>query len=148
MTNSEFCITREKHLDHMVKVVPFIVCAYALQCFFIMKLGPVEYAIDGLFFLGGCLISMITAFVTYDLTHVVKFHDENFTVSINWLNYHRTYVYQDLTMIEVSEAGQTFATVTLTTRSGKKFGFYFVDEADKIKAWLEKKRLPEMQAAA
>lgn len=148
MTNTEFFVTREKHLDHMVKVVPFIVCAYALQCYFIVKLGPVEFAMDGLFFLGGCLVSMIMGFVTYDLTHVVKFQEETFSVSINWLNYHQTYAYQDLASIEITEAGQSFSTLTLTTRSGKKFGFYFVDEADKIKAWLEKKRIPEMQAAA
>ncbi len=148
MTNSEFCVTREKHLDHMVKVVPFIVCAYAIQCYFITKIGPVGFVVDGLFFLGGCLVMMIAGFITYDLTHVVTFQEDTFTVSIKWLYYQKSYAYQDLSMIEVSEAGQTFATITLTTHSGKKFGFYFVDEADKIKAWLEKKRIPELQAAA
>jgi hypothetical protein len=148
MTKSEFYMTREKHMDHMVKVVPFIVCAYALQCYFIVKLGPIEYAVDGLYFLGGCLISMILAFVTYDLTHVVKFQEDTFSVSIKWLNYERIYAYRDLEQIEVSEPGQSFGTLMITTRSGKKIGFYFVDEADKIKAWLEKKRTPEMQVAA
>jgi hypothetical protein len=148
MTNSEFFVTREKHLDHMVRVVPFIVCAYALQCYFIVKLGPVEFAMDGLFFLGGCLVSMIMAFVTYDLTHVVKFQEDSFSVSISWLNYEETYNYQDILLVEVSDVGQTFATINLTAKNGKKFAFYFVDEPDKIKAWIEKKRTPEMQLAA
>ena len=148
MTKAEFCITREKHLDHMVKVVPFIVAAYAVQCYFITKIGNVDFAVDGLFFLGGCLVLMIIGFTTHDLTHIAKFQEETFSVSVNWLNYHRTYSYQDLSTIEISEAGQTFATLNLTTHNGKKISFYFVDEADKLKVWLEKKRLPELQAAA
>jgi hypothetical protein len=44
--------------------------------------------------------------------------------------------------------GQPFATIHFTTVSGKKFGFYFVDDADKIKAWIEQKQIPEMQSAA
>ena len=30
-------LSREKHLDHMVRVVPFIVFCYAVQCFIITK---------------------------------------------------------------------------------------------------------------
>jgi hypothetical protein len=148
MTNSEFYVTREKHLDHMVRVVPFIVCAYAIQCYFITRIETIDFAVNGLFFLGGCLVSMIAGFITYDLTHVVKFENETFSVSVKWLHYNKTYAYQDLTSIEISEAGQSFATLTLTTNSGKKMGFYFIDEPDKIKAWLEEKRVPELQAAA
>lgn len=148
MTNSEFFITREKHLDHMVRVVPFIVCAYAIQCYFINRIASIDFAVDGLFFLGGCLVAMIAGFITYDLTHVVKLEEETFSVSVKWLNYKKTYNYLDITLVEISEAGQNFATLTLTTNTGKKLGFYFIDEPDKLKAWLEKKRLPELQAAA
>lgn len=148
MTETGFCVTREKHMDHMVKVVPFIVCAYALQCYFFMKLGPVNFALDGLYFLGGCLASMIMGFITYDLTHVVKFGEDSFSISVNWLNYEKCYAYKDLIAIEVSEVGQPFGTLTLTTQNGKKFGIYFVDAPDKIKAWLEQKRMPELQKAA
>lgn len=148
MKHSDFYLTREKHLDHMVMVVPFIVFAYAIQCFFITRIGPVDFVVDGLFLLGGCLVLMIAGFITYDLTHIVKLEDEAFSVSVNWLNFHRTYSYHDLSLIEISESGQSFATLTLTTHNGKKIGFYFIDDPDKIKAWLEKKRIRELQAAA
>lgn len=141
-------ITREKHLDHMVRVVPFIVVAYAIQCYFISQMGGTGFAINGLFFLGGCLISMITAFVTYDLTHTVNFKDEECEVSIKWLNYHRTIKYADIAEARVTEPGQTFSTLKLKMHDGRKFGFYFIDDADRIKAWLEKKRIPELQMAA
>ena len=32
----------------------------------------------------------------------------------------------------------------LQLKAEKKFGFYFVDDADKIKAWIEQKQIPEM----
>jgi hypothetical protein len=148
MTNAEFCVTREKHLDHMVKVVPFIVCAYAIQCYFISKVDTVDIAANGLFFLGGCLVFMITGFIIYDMTHTVTFENEKFTIEVKWLKYSKTFTYFDITNVEISEAGQSFATLTLTTKDGKKMGFYFVDEADKIKTWLEQKRIPQLRSAA
>lgn len=48
----------------------------------------------------------------------------------------------DLTHMVTFE--EPFATTHFTTESGKKFGFYFVVDADKIKAWIEQKQIPEM----
>lgn len=148
MTTSEFSITREKHMDHMVRVVPFIVTAYAIQCYFILQLDSQEFGVNGLFALGGMLIAMISAFITYDLTHTVKFQENSLTIAVGWLGYKKEISYLDLIEVEVTDPGQSFSTLQLKTRTGKKFGFYFIDDADKIKQWLEKKRTPEMQAAA
>jgi hypothetical protein len=148
MTTPEFCISREKHLDHMVRVVPFIVTAYAIQCYFILQMDSQEFGVNGLFVLGGMLIAMISAFITYDLTHAVIFHEHSLTISINWLGYKKEIFYQDIISVEITEPGQSFSTLQLKMKSGKKFGFYFIDEADKIKQWIEQKRTPEMQVAA
>lgn len=145
---NDFAVSREKHLDHMVRVVPFIVTAYAIQCYFIMQAEPAEFSVNALFFLGTCLTLMISGFIVYDLTHVVKFHDEDLTISVAWLGHKKTISYQDLEHIEVADPGQSFSTLIIKTRSGKKYGFYFIDDADKIKSWLEQKRLPELRAAA
>lgn len=141
-------ITREKHLDHMVKVVPLIVFAYAIQCYFIAQMGPVEYATTGLLFLGACLGMMIAAFVTYDLTHIVKLDDEGLSIEMKWLGYRREMKFSELSEIHVSEPGESFSTIKIVSKSGKKYGFYFVDDAEKIKAWIEEKRAPEMKLAA
>jgi hypothetical protein len=145
---NDFSVTREKHLDHMVRVVPFIVVAYAIQCYLIMRAGPAEFSVNGLFFLGACLTLMITGFIVYDLTHVVTFEADNLTISMSWLGYKEAVSYQNITQIEVSDPGQSFSTLILKTSSGKKYGFYFIDDADKIKSWLEQKRLPELRVAA
>jgi hypothetical protein len=148
MTSPEFSITREKHLDHMVRVVPFIVTAYAIQCYFILQLDSQEFGINGLFVLAGMLIAMISSFITYDLTHTVKFQENSLTISVGWMGYKKEIFYQELLEVEVSDPGQSFSTLQLKTKAGKKYGFYFIDDADKIKKWLEQKRAPEMQAAA
>jgi hypothetical protein len=148
MTSLEFSITREKHLDHMVRVVPFIVTAYAIQCYFILQLDSQEFGVNGLFVLAGMLIAMISSFIIYDLTHAVKFQENSITISVEWLGYKKDIFYHELIEIEVSDPGQSFSTLKLKTKAGKKYGFFFIDDADKIKIWLEQKRTPEMQVAA
>ena len=146
--NESFRITREKHLDHMVKVVPVIVLGYALQCYMIMKLGPGNFAQNSLLFLGLCLVAMIAGFITYDLKHKVEFKDRELVFYFAPFHNHITLSYHEIVSVELSEAGQSFATLTLLTSSGKKYRFYFVDEADKIKSWLDDKKSPSSQLAA
>ena len=146
--DSVFNITREKHLDHMTRVVPFIVAAYAIQCFFITKMGPISFAVDGLIFMGICLVVMIGCFIGYDLTHMVTFHEDTFSIKIKWLGYEQSVSYEEITSVEISEPGVSFASVHVTTKDGKNYGFFFVDDADKVKAWIDEKRSPKMQAAA
>jgi hypothetical protein len=140
MTKEEFRISREKHLDHMVRVVPLLVLAYGIQCYFIMSHGPEEFAKNGLFLLGACLVLMILGFITYDLTHVVNFSKDQLTISVSWLRYAKEIYYQEIKSIHVSDPGSNFSTLQIETIRGKKYGFYFVDDADKIKEWVEQKK--------
>ena len=143
----------------MVKVVPLIVAGYAIQCYFIMKMGsspeagaeatvPLEMAVNGLFFLGACLAVMIAGFITYDLTHCVNFSEDSFTISVKWLGHEKTIPYHEVADIQVSDAGQSFATLSLTTVHGIKFRFFFVDEADKLQLWIQNKTKHELKTAA
>lgn len=152
MIKDEFKISREKHLDHMVRVVPLLVLAYGIQCYFIMSHGPEEFAKNGLFFLGACLVIMISGFITYDLTHVVNFQADHLSISVSWLRYAKEISYHEIKSINVSDPGSNFSTLQLETINGKKYGFYFVDDADKIKQWVEqqkkKNQVQELKSAA
>lgn len=140
-----FFLTREKHLDHMVKVVPFIVLCYAVQCFIILKLSPTEFSSLSLSFLGGFLAMMITSFITYDLKHRVFFEDDHLTLS--FFGTEKTISYKEIIEIEVKDPKETFSTLTLKTVQGKHT-FYFVDNASAIKAWIENQKNPEQKLAA
>lgn len=135
MTNK--IITREKHLDHMVRVVPLIVFAYAIQCYFISHMSPVAHATNGLLFLGACLGMMIAGFVTYDLTHVVKLDYERISIEVKWLKFKNEISFADIKEVVVSHPGESFSGLKLVLQSGKKINFYFVDDAEKVKAWIE-----------
>jgi hypothetical protein len=145
MKNTDcFNITREKHLDHMVKVVPFIVFCYALQCYFIMKLSPTEFSSISLSILGGFLAFMIAGFITYDLKHHVTLFENH--LEIHFLSSSKSVSFDDIWSVEVKDPGQSFATVTLLTKNGK-VSLFFVDDAEKIKKIIESKKHSDLMAA-
>ncbi len=146
MPKTPFKITREKHLDHMVRVVPFIVGGYAIQSYIILKIHSAGFASDSLIFLGAALCLMIVGFIAYDLKHCVEFHEDHLSVSLNGFGGPLHVAYHEISQVDISEAGQAFATLTVHCR-GKKYSFYFVDDADKIQQWLKDKRFPQKQAA-
>ncbi|MFP5387366.1 MAG: hypothetical protein ACLGHN_14910 [Bacteriovoracia bacterium] len=141
---SLFNITREKHLDHMVKVVPFIVFCYAIQSFLIMKIDPGPFATISLSVLGGFLALMITAFVTYDLKHQVFVSESH--LEIKFLFYQRKITFEEITELTVMEPGQSFSNLVIKTHHGK-YTFYFIDDAEKLKTWIQEKKHPVPMAA-
>src|SRR6218665_3902162 len=90
-------LTREKHLDHMVRVVPFIVMCYAVQSFIILKMSPTNFSSISLSILGGFLAFMIGGFITYDLKHQVTFHEDHLVMT--FLGWKKIIPYQDITDI-------------------------------------------------
>lgn len=139
-----FSITREKHLDHMVRVVPLIALMFGVQGYILMK---IHEGLGGaaIFVLAGCLISLITAFITYDVKHQVTFFEGH--LEMKFMGLKKSISYSDITAVFVSEAGQTFASVHLKTTTGKHT-FFFVDDADAIKAFLESCKSQDLKAAA
>jgi hypothetical protein len=141
-------ITRENHLNHMVKVAPLIVFIYAIQCYFVQQSSLDLFKTNTLVVLGISLVLMIMGFITYDLTHSVIFEERTLFISVNWLGYEKRLLYDDLVDIRVTEVEQSFSNLILKTKSGKKYRFYFVDDADKIKTWLDQRRFSQEQLAA
>src|SRR4051812_29530908 len=109
-------ITREKHLDHMTRVVPFIVFCYAIQSYVVYRVSPTEFSRLCLFVLGCFLAAMVAGFVMYDLKHKVKFEDEYLEVSFLWST--KKIFYTEITSISHSMPVESFS--TLTIYCGKK----------------------------
>lgn len=140
-----FKITREKHLDHMVKVVPFIVGCYAIQCYVILHSAPNEFAKISLSILGGFLALMIAGFVTYDLQHEIEVSEDH--LKISFFNKTKTIRFSDIHSMQINEPGQSFSTLTLKT-SQSVHRLCFIDDAEKLKSWIEeKKNIRTAQAA-
>lgn len=139
-----FSLSREKHLDHMVRVVPFIVMGYAIQCYVLMQMSE-DLGTTSVFILGGSLIAMISAFITYDIKHQVNFLEDRLEVQFLFLK--KTIFYSDITKVQISEPKQSFANVRILTRNSSA-AFFFVDDADGIKEFLESIHQSETKLAA
>lgn len=133
-------ITREKHLDHMVRVVPLIVMGYAIQCYIISGMNT-SIGANSLLVLGGLLISMIAGFIFYDMKHEVVLND--FSMTTSFLGMKKEIPYADIFEIQNSSPQHNFGTLLIRSKTGK-FKFYFVDEADKVKTMIDQKRLGTM----
>lgn len=128
-----FQLTREKHLDHMVRVVPFIVMGYAIQCYVLMQMSDL-LGTTSVFILGGSLIAMIAAFITYDVKHQVMFHEDRLEARFFFLK--KTIYYCDIISVNVSEPKQTFSNLRIKTKN-QNASFLFIDDADELKLFLE-----------
>jgi hypothetical protein len=142
--NPPFQLTREKHLDHMVKVVPFIVLMFGVQGYVLTKIHE-GFGGGAIIFLAVCLVSMITAFITYDVKHQVLFSEDFFEVK--FLGLHKKVMYSDIVSVQISESNQTFASIQIRT-ARDRHTFLFADDADGIKAFLESRMIQEFKAAA
>ncbi|MGE3611374.1 MAG: hypothetical protein AB7I27_17400 [Bacteriovoracaceae bacterium] len=138
-------ISRENHLDHMVRVVPLLVLGYAIQGYVIWQMKGPEFTKDCLLMLGIGLVSMIAGFIIYDTQHKVHFFEDNLV--IEFLGYKKNISYQDIASCVLDSDKNTFSKITLTTYQNKHFHFYFVDNGDKIKLWIDSKSKSQSLAA-
>lgn len=139
-----FSITREKHLDHMVRVVPLIVFGYALQSYVILRVSPGEFSQVCLSIMGVLLAAMIGAFIYYDLKHTVCFFEGH--LEITFAGRHTRISYEDIREIEIQDPGQSFSSLRLSTAKGK-ITFFFVDDAEKIQSFITERKAPLRSAA-
>jgi hypothetical protein len=137
-------LTREKHLDHMVRVVPFIFFCYAIQCFVVFKISPDHFSTTGLSILGGFLASMVAAFITYDLKYQVRLTENE--IQVEFFSYKKTVSYEEIKFIDVPDPTENFSSLIIHTYTGKHT-IYFLDDALKIKTWIESKKDIELLAA-
>lgn len=123
----------------MVRIMPLLVLMYALQCFVTVSFGLFGAVSEFIFAIGGCLILMVCGFYVYNLKHKVDFHEEHFEVS--FLGAHREIPYQNIFMVEVDGQEQdNFSTLVVTCKDLKQLKFYLIDDAFKIRDFLQDKR--------
>jgi len=137
-------ITREKHLDHMVNVVPFIVMGYAVQSYVIFQMAPEAFTRNELLSFGLFLAFMIGGFIYYDHYHQVTFQVEG--LDISFLGKKKRITYSEIWSVKVIDPGQSFSTMVIESAHGKNT-FYFVDQADELKAWIESQKESKLMAA-
>ncbi len=125
----------------MVRMMPILVLMYAIQCFLTVSMelfGPVS---NFIFSLGGCLVFMVAGFYFYNLKHKVDCYEDH--LEIHFFG-SKTLMYQDIFMVEVDgNEDDHFATLIITCKDLRQVKFYLIDDAFKMKDWLQAKRKGE-----
>ncbi len=144
MEEKQLIITREKHLDHLVRVVPLVVMGYALQCYLLFQLKG-ALAPEFIMILGVALVLMISSFIIYDTNHKVIFGQDY--LSISFFLYHQVIPLDDIIQVHVAGSQNSFDRVMLHTHHYGKIRLYFVDDAFKIKEWIDSQKNSSQLAA-
>lgn len=130
------CITREKHLEHMGRIVPFISMIYIFQCFLFSRFEMDIIGPNALLIMGVSLAFMISCIYFYNTQHQVIFYEDHLEMSFLFL--HKKIMYSEIKAIHTTEEDLNFSTLVLELKSRDTFAIFFVDEAKKVKKWLEK----------
>lgn len=130
-------LTREKHLNHLVRVVPLLALAYGIQGYMMMSWaeeGPTGLLVLSL---GFSLAISVMCMVGYDQRHQVSFNGEGFQVKAPWLfgKHHKTW--DMVKEIEIIGTEDEFQTVTVKLHKKGSYTFYFVDNGYELKKQFE-----------
>ncbi len=137
MSMTKHVLTREKHLNHLVRVVPLLCLAYGIQSYMMMsyaKGGPTGTLV---LLLGVSLACSVMLLVGYDQHHRVSWDDESFSVSAPWRWGQQRVERSQISSIEVVGTEDEFQTVVVRTHQRRRYTFYFVDNGHEFKAALE-----------
>jgi hypothetical protein len=129
-------ITREKHLDHLTRVVPLLALAYGIQSYLMMKWsqgGPTGFLVV---LLGISLALSVLVLVTYDQRHTVTFGEEGFCVRYSWMFKPRNISKDEIKQIVVVGEPDQFQSVVVSLKTGRKVTFHFADNGEEFKTVL------------
>jgi hypothetical protein len=140
-------ITREKHLNHLTRVVPLLALAYGVQSYLMMKWsqgGPTGFLV---MLLGISLAVSVLVLVTYDQRHTVTFGPDGFCVRYSWMFKPKNVLREEIKQIVVIGEADEFQSVVVALKTGRKVTFHFADNGEEFKTVLSKPEAREKLAA-
>lgn len=152
MNNPIHSITREFHLDHLTRLMPFFTLIYIFQCFLLKSiLSNVETG-NLLFVTGISLAVMIASIYTYDVQHKVDIFEDYIVVRFPLLHNFKVFYIKDIVEIHMADEdllqsatheqkmSLPMSTISVHFNNGEKLNMYFVDSPFYLKTLLEKQR--------
>jgi len=130
-------LTREKHLDHMVRVVPLVVFGFIIQSYLIMSIDPNEFGKNMVLLLAFSLGTLIAGLSIYDVTHHVTLLEDHLLIEMKWLGKQTKVNFSEIKDIHCRHPDQNFTTVDIILYDNTKYVFYFVDSPVMIKEWIK-----------
>lgn len=133
MDTQKLNITREKHSDHMVRIVPFITFLYGIQSYILFSINPSKQTGQLIFVMGISLGLSVLCLLFYDIKHHVEVAQDHLLISWAGLTQGKKVLFSTITKIDVSGEEGEFNNVTLTLLGNKKIMIYFIDQGHELK---------------
>lgn len=140
-------ISREKHLQYMVKLVPFLIGAIALQSFVYYRYFPSHLAQDITIFLTIGMALILAFFMAHNHFHQVEFKENFLEIRIKPFKYQEEILYRNIISYEITPTRHGFATVKLTTKDGQAIKIFYMDDAENFIHGIKKKQAGRKEAA-
>jgi hypothetical protein len=141
-------LTHEKHLDHLVRVVPLLCFAYGVQSYLMVNMARGANTGNLIFTLGFFLAMSVMMLVTYDLKFKVRWDTTRLIFKAPWRFYEKIITFQEIESLEVVGKEDEFQTVLIRLHNRKKYVFYFVDNGHELqKSYQATLAVPDRVAA-
>lgn len=134
-------ITREKHLQYMVRLVPYLIAAIALQGYLYFHFFPQSLAHDITIFLSIGVALILGSFCAHDHFHQVTIRENYLEIAVRPLKYQEEILYRNITAYEIVPTKHGFSSVKLFLKDGNAVKIYYVDDAERFINIIKKKQI-------
>ncbi len=133
-------MTREKHLQYMVKLVPYLIGAIVLQSYLYFQFFPRDLAHDITVFLSIGVAIILAGFCAHDHFHQVTIRENYLEIAVRPLKYQEEILYRNITAYEIIPTKHGFSSVKLFLRDGNAVKIHYLDDADRFIHIIKKKQ--------
>lgn len=130
-------ITREKHMAHLVRLMPFLLLAVVVQGLVYQYWVPRDMALDVSIFMGIGIALIGVAYGLYDHFHQVRLYPHFLQVRFDLMGQFEEVLYRDITDMKVEVTRQAYYNVTLLLRDGSNLKLRYLDDVQELKSYLK-----------
>lgn len=125
-------ITREKHMAHLVRLMPILLLAVGVQYYFYTWWAPTQIVVDVTIFMTIGLGLIALGFAFYDHFHTVQLHRHYLAVTFSPIQYHEEILYRNIEGVDVETTKHSYHNVTLYLRDGSTCKLWYLDEIETL----------------
>lgn len=130
-------ISRENHLSHLTRTLPFITVVFVIQCLLIRHFSPTINLGDYALYLAMGLVFFVVSLVYYDNNHHVIIYPDHLLIYFSLLGVNRKVYFSDIASIEGPKEECHFSTLVVRLKDKENLVFYFVDYPVQVKQLIE-----------
>jgi hypothetical protein len=130
-------ISREKHLRHMTRLMPYLMLAYAAQSYLYLKYVPEHIAVDVTIFVGVGIVLVTAGFALYNHFHQVSLHKHHLSSGLMVFGLKEEILYRNIQYLDIETSRHGYFNVTLYLRDGTIHKLFYLDDVSELNALIK-----------